>query len=92
MTKKEQKQQHVEASDSAAEVLRDLVVMNKIMHDGLSEAQTMIGKRDLDIIALELENQELRDALSMERIKAKQHITPLTCVSPYKAPSEGSKP
>lgn len=60
-------EKHKADSDSIVETLKELVIMNKIMHDGLGEAQTMIGERDLTIIRLEQECQELRNALFMER-------------------------
>lgn len=59
--------QHKEESDQIIHEIRETFAINKTYHDGLSEAQTMIGERDLVIVRLEQENQELRNALFMER-------------------------
>lgn len=55
---------HSVQSDNIIKTLKELVVMNKIMHDGLTEAQTMIGQRDLAIIRMEREIEGLRKKLS----------------------------
>ena len=67
--------EHRAKSDEIVETLKELVLMNKIMHDGLSEAQTMIGERELTIARLELENQELRNQLLMIRSLSNGHTT-----------------
>jgi len=56
---------HTQESDNIVEQLKELVIVNKIMHDGLSEAQAMIGERELTIARLELQNQDLRNQLLM---------------------------
>jgi len=56
---------HTQESDNIVEQLKELIIVNKIMHDGLSEAQTMIGERELTIARLELQNQDLRNQLLM---------------------------
>ena len=71
MNKNDERNQHATDSDSIVETLKDLVIMNKIMHDGLSEAQTMIGERELTIARLELQNQDLRNQLLMLIARAK---------------------
>jgi hypothetical protein len=59
--------EHKAKSDKVAETLKELVLINQIMHDGLTEAQTMIGERELAIARLELELQEARNQLLMAR-------------------------
>jgi len=44
--------EHRAKSDEIVETLKELVLMNQIMHDGLSEAQTMIGERELQLHVL----------------------------------------
>tara|TARA_R110002126_G_scaffold268978_1_gene412614 strand:+ start:217 stop:447 length:231 start_codon:yes stop_codon:yes gene_type:complete len=61
----EQYDKHKAKSDSIVETLKELVIMNKIMHDGLSEAQAMIGARELKILRQDLEIQDLRNQLLM---------------------------
>ena len=56
---------HTQESDNIVEQLKELIIVNKIMHDGLSEAQTMIGELELTIARLELQNQDLRNQLLM---------------------------
>ena len=56
---------HTQESDNIVEQLKELIIVNKIMHDGLSEAQAMIGERELTIARLELQNQDLRNQLLM---------------------------
>ncbi len=63
MTKEEQKQQHIKDSDKAAEVLADLVIMNKIMHDGISEASAIIGRMQLELDEKDKEILLLRQEL-----------------------------
>lgn len=70
--------EHRAESDQAAETLKELVIMNKIMHDGLSEAQTMIGERELTIKRLELELQDARNQLLLLTSRATRHITLIT--------------
>ena len=63
---------HKEESDQIIHEIKEAFVNNKTYHDGLSEAQTMIGERELKIARLELENQELRNQLLMSRHTAKR--------------------
>ena len=44
--------EHRAKSDEIVETLKELVLVNQIMHDGLSEAQTMIGERELQLHVL----------------------------------------
>jgi len=70
--------EHRAKSDEIVETLKELVLMNQIMHDGLSEAQTMIRERELTIARLELENQDLRNQLLMARSLPNGHTTLVT--------------
>ena len=56
---------HTQESDSIVEQLKELVIVNKIMHDGLSEAQAMIGDLKLTNERQALQNQDLRNQLLM---------------------------
>ena len=56
---------HTRESDNIVEHLKELIIVNKIMHDGLSEAQAMIGDLELTNARLELQNQDLRNQLLM---------------------------
>jgi hypothetical protein len=62
-----QYEKHKAESDKIIESLLLDAINNTLYHDALSEAQTMIGDRELTISRLEQENQELRNALFMER-------------------------
>ena len=70
--------EHRAKSDEIAETLKELVLVNQIMHDGLSEAQTMIRERELTIARLELENQDLGNQLLMDRSLPNGHTTLVT--------------
>jgi len=63
----EQCEKHKAESDKIVKGLILASINNTLYHDALSEAQTMIGDRELTISRLEQENQELRNALFMER-------------------------
>jgi hypothetical protein len=67
--------EHRAKSDEIVETLKELALMNQIMHDGLSEAQTMIRERELTIARLELENQDLGNQLLMARSLLNGHTT-----------------
>ena len=54
---------HKEESDQIVHEIQETFANNKTYHDGLSEAQTMIGERELTIARLELENRGLRNEL-----------------------------
>ena len=56
---------HTQESDNIVEQLKKLIIVNKIMHDELSEAQAMIGELELTNARLELQNQDLRNQLLM---------------------------
>ena len=56
---------HTQESDNIVEHLKELVIVNKIMHDGLSEAQAMIGDLKLTNERQALQNQDLRNQLLM---------------------------
>ena len=56
---------HTQESDNIVEQLKKLIIINKIMHDELSEAQAMIGELELTNARLELQNQDLRNQLLM---------------------------
>ena len=60
-----QYKEHSAETDKIVETLKELVATNKIMHDGLGEAQTMIGERDLVVIAKDKEIEMLRNAVLM---------------------------
>ena len=70
--------EHRAKSDEIVETLKELALMNQIMHDGLSEAQTMIRERELTIARLELENQDLGNQLLMDRSLPNGHTTLVT--------------
>jgi hypothetical protein len=67
--------EHRAESDRAAETLKELVIMNKIMHDGINEAQAMIGDQELTIKRLELELRDARNQLLLLTSRATRHIT-----------------
>ena len=46
----EQYKEHAAKTDKVLQEIVETLTLNGIMHDGLSEAQTMIGERDLIII------------------------------------------
>lgn len=62
---------HKEESDQIIHEIKQTFEINKTYHDGLSEAQTIIGRLDLEIIRLAKENQNLRNALLIERSVSK---------------------
>jgi len=51
--------QHREESDQIIHEIREAFAINKTYHDGLSEAQTIIGRLELEILIL---RQELHRA------------------------------
>lgn len=56
---------HTRESDNIVEQLKKLIIVNKIMHDELSEAQAMIGDLKLTNERQALQNQDLRNQLLM---------------------------
>ncbi len=56
---------HTRESDNIVEQLKKLIIVNKIMHDELSEAQAMIGDLKLTNERQALQSQDLRNQLLM---------------------------
>ena len=56
---------HTQESDNIVEHLKELIIVNKIMHDELSEAQAMIGDLKLTNERQALQSQDLRNQLLM---------------------------
>ena len=56
---------HTQESDNIVEHLKELIIVNKIMHDELSEAQAMIGDLKLTNARQALQSQNLRNQLLM---------------------------